>query len=114
MVGRDINIKVKIFKKAFKTIDQDEKSQARAMKSFKSLSLQNIKLYQQKENYENRRMIIKKTTKNKEIYIDEVFKKTKDQLLDGEEGESKGPTFQGNYQTILAKKHGSLQKIFSQ
>ena len=59
-------------------------------------------------------MIIKKTTKNKEIYIDEVFKKTKDQLLDGEESESKGPTFQGNYQTILAKKHGSLQKIFSQ
>ena len=39
VVGRDINIKVKIFKKAFKNIDQDEKSQAIAYKSFKALSL---------------------------------------------------------------------------
>lgn len=53
VIGRDINIKVKIFKKAFKNIDQDEKAQAKAFKSFKALSLQNIKLYQQKENYEH-------------------------------------------------------------
>ena len=39
VIGRDINIKVKIFKKAFKNIDQDEKAQAKAFKSFKALSL---------------------------------------------------------------------------
>jgi uncharacterized transporter YbjL len=93
VVGRDINIKVKIFKKAFKNIDQDEKSQAIAYKSFKALSLQNIKLYQQKENYENKRMVIKKT-KNKEIYIDEVKRQTQDNLIhNDDQKESEGPTF---------------------
>jgi hypothetical protein len=43
--NRDIAIKVKIFKKAFKNIDKDEQAQLRAYKSFKALSLKNIKLY---------------------------------------------------------------------
>lgn len=110
-------VKVQVYKKAFNNIDKDEKSQTKAYKMYKAMSMKNLKLDQKRGDAGQEGMPVSAFNNNLGPASRLLPPPSPNLNYPGTPSHhvpASKPPFQRNYQTILMQKsRGRLEDLFS-